>query len=33
MDNGGAEVNKCIVNAFCTYLLSDIVFCLKSQKK
>lgn len=33
MDNGGQGVNQCIVNAFCTYLLSDILYCLKSQKK
>lgn len=32
MDNGGKEVNRCIVNAICTYLLSDIIYNLRSNK-
>ena len=33
MDSGGMEVNKCIVNAIFTYLISDIFYTLRSNKK
>lgn len=33
MDNGSHNINKCVVNALLTYLISDTIYCLKSSKK
>lgn len=33
MDNGDKNINKCIVNSICAYLISDTIYCLKSSKR